>query len=345
MTSENKRVVVKPPRGIDMPSWQALQPLLEHYPQGFHVIEDIVERRLAIRRWSERVVVEIPESIKVKSLYIDRNTKVKSSEPDHENHIEIRRFDSTRYESKGNKPALIFIHGGGMIIGDIDGSAGICYKIAEALPISVFALSYRKAPENPYPAGLEDCVTATRWIFSHNDELGIDSENIGAYGPSAGGGLVLALALKLRDLGEKNLNYMMPIYPMIDDRCDTPAHKSPPLPGVWDSAANRQAWNWYLGGKAADWYAAPSRAKDLSGLPPCYSDVGTFDLFLDDDVNFFKRLAGAEVPTQFHIFPGAFHGSENLAPGSPLSVKIWESRIKALSEFVSTKSKRETRCF
>ena len=317
------------PSGIDQASWRALLPLLEAFPGGFHAISDIVARREAIRLWGERAAIQTPAHVEVNSFFVDQDSGPTNVR------LEVRRYESTRFESGEKKPALIFIHGGGMILGDLDVSSAICFKLADAAPVAVFSLSYRKAPEDPYPNGLEDCLASIRWIYDHAEELGVNPENIGAYGPSAGGGLVLAVALKFRDSNEKILKYMMPIYPMIDDRCNTPAHGSRPILGVWDSTANRQAWEWYLAGQAADIYAAPARANDLRGLPACYSDVGTFDLFYDDDVDFFTRLAQAGVPTEFHIFPGAFHGSENLSPDSALSKKIWETRISKLRKFIA----------
>lgn len=327
--------VTQPPEGIDLPSWQVLQELLAVVPGGFHSISDIVRRREVFAHWvAQGAKNPLPggADIQVSAFFLPRADSI---EP-----IEVRRYDCTREmgdrTNAHHKPALIFIHGGGMVLGDLDSSDALCRKLANELPVALFSIAYRKAPEDPYPAAVNDCLTAVRWIHSHSDELGINPKNIGIYGPSAGGGLVLAVALKLRDAGEKILKYMAPIYAMIDDRSDTPAHLKIPSIGVWDKNANRQAWQWYLSGAVADSYAAPARAADLSGLPPCYSDVGTFDIFADDDLIFFRRLAQAGVPTEFHLFPGAFHGSENIAPNAQLSQEIWRHRFTALLQFIRT---------
>ena len=100
--------------------------------------------------------------------------------------------------------------------------------------------------------------------------------------------------------------------------------------GVWDRAGNVEAWSWYLGGKDADQYAAPTRAQDLSGLPPAFIDVGTVDLFRDEDIAFAQRLMAAGVPTELHIHPGSYHAAETFAADAALSKRIWALRIDAL---------------
>ena len=149
-----------------------------------------------------------------------------------------------------------------------------------------------------------------------------------------GGGLVLGTVLKLRDQGRDVFKYMMPIYPMIDDSNTSLSSQEIIDIGVWDRNTNVEAWGWYLSGKGADEYAAPIRSKNLTNLPQCYSDVGEFDLFRDENSSFFTRLENSGVITEFKIFPGAFHGSENLAPESGLSKVIWKSRFEAIERFI-----------
>jgi acetyl esterase/lipase len=164
----------------------------------------------------------------------------------------------------------------------------------------------------------------------HAAELGVDPGRLALFGGSAGGGLVIATALMARDRGFPEVCFQMPIYPMIDDRNETPSSHEITDLGVWDRAGNVEAWQWYLGGGEADQYAAPARAADLAGLPPTFIDVGTVDLFRDEDIAFATRLMQAGVPTELHVHPGAYHDSENLAPEAPLSRRIWELRIAAL---------------
>ena len=128
---------------------------------------------------------------------------------------------------------------------------------------------------------------------------------------------------------------MMPIYPMIDDRNETASTHGVTEVGIWDRAGNIEAWEWYLGGKPADGYAAPSRAKDLSGLPQAYIDVGEMDAFRDEDADFALRLLQAGVPCEFHVYPGAYHASEVFAPEAELSKRIWAGRLAALKRFMA----------
>ena len=115
------------------------------------------------------------------------------------------------------------------------------------------------------------------------------------------------------------------------DRNETPSSHEITDIGIWDRAGNIEAWQWYLGDGKPDQYAAPARAEDLAGLPPAYIDVGTMDLFRDEDITFAMRLMAAGVPTELHVSPGAYHGSEGFAPDAPLSQRIWAGRIDALS--------------
>jgi acetyl esterase/lipase len=150
------------------------------------------------------------------------------------------------------------------------------------------------------------------------------------HGGSAGGGLAIATALMARDHGGPAIRFLMAMYPMIDDRNETPSSHEITDVGIWDRAGNLEAWAWYLGGAEADGYAAPARMPDVSGLPPTFIDVGDLDLFRDEDIAFALRLLQAGVPTELHVHPGAFHASEGFAPGAALSKRIVAARLDAL---------------
>jgi acetyl esterase/lipase len=167
-------------------------------------------------------------------------------------------------------------------------------------------------------------------MAAHADELGFDSDRLAIYGGSAGGGLTIATALLARDRGGPALKFMMPIYPMIDDTNTTESSQEIVDIGIWDREGNIQAWSWYLGGKPADQYAAPTRAQDLKGLPPAFIDVGTVDLFRDEDIAFAQRLMAAGVPTELHIHPGSYHAAETFAADAAMSKRIWALRLDAL---------------
>lgn len=198
------------------------------------------------------------------------------------------------------------------------------------------AVDYRLAPEYPYPTPLEDCYAGLVWFSGHADSLGVDKNRIAVAGTSAGGGLTASVALMARDFGGPPLAFQMPLYPMIDDRFMTPASKEEFGNRVWNNTDNRYAWKIYLGDLAGTEqvtpYMAPARAADLTGLPPTYSCVGTLDPFRDDTINYISRLGQAGVPIEFHLYPGAYHAFEALAPDTDYSRHASEEYVRVLKK-------------
>ena len=214
-------------------------------------------------------------------------------------------------EEKRDRPGILYIHGGGYILGTPEMTDLSCVRMAGELGAVVASVDYRLAPENPYPAPLEDCYAALVWLAASEGELGLDSKNIAVVGGSAGGGLTAALCLLARDRKGPAVAFQAPLYPMIDDRNITPSSREFTDPRVWSRAKNLAAWEMYLGpifGGDVPIYGAPSRAADLSGLPPTYTIVGELDLFRDETIDYVARLLQAGVPAEFHIYPGCFHG-------------------------------------
>ncbi|MQC18472.1 MAG: alpha/beta hydrolase [Chloroflexi bacterium] len=220
-------------------------------------------------------------------------------------------------------PAFYWIHGGGMVGGTVASTDGYCAWIADELGMLVASVDYRLAPEDPYPAPIEDCHAGLRWLIASAPELGIDLARVAIGGGSAGAGLAAGLALLVRDRGEIALCYQHLVYPMIDDRNETASSHAILDSRVWNRACNHVGWNAYLGGRAGtdsvEAYAAAARATDLAGLPPTYICVGTLDLFLDEDITYARHLLAAGVPTELHVYPGAFHGSPGTVPNAALS--------------------------
>lgn len=306
---------------LDPESREPLEALLAAIPGGFNAIEDIVTRREIVGQLL--VEPDADPAVGVEDRVI----------PGPAGEQRIRIFRPSNHT--GALPGLVFIHGGGMIMGSIEGEAATAQMLCSETGAVVVSVDYRKAPEHPYPAGPDDCYSASQWVLDNAQALGVDPENIGIIGGSAGGGLALAVCLMARDRGAKTFKYMMPIYPMIDDRNETGSTHEVTEVGIWDREGNRQAWDWYLGGREADAYAAPARASDLTGLPPAFIDVGEMDLFRDEDTVFAQRLLGSGVPCEFRIYPGAYHASEVFAPEAALSKRIWEGRIDALRRFIA----------
>ncbi|SHH64921.1 Acetyl esterase/lipase [Sporobacter termitidis DSM 10068] len=210
-----------------------------------------------------------------------------------------------------NRPGVLYIHGGGYILGTPEMTDSSCAGIAAALGAVVASVDYRLAPEHPFPAPLEDCYAALAWFADNAPALDADRDNIAVVGGSAGGGLAAALALLARDRKGPRITFQAPLYPMLDDRNITPSSREFTDPRVWSRDKNIFAWESYLGplyGGDVPQYAAPARALNLAGLPPAYTFVGALDLFRDETTDYVTRLLQAGVPTEFHIYPGCFHG-------------------------------------
>jgi acetyl esterase/lipase len=231
-------------------------------------------------------------------------------------------------------PVIFFIHGGGMIMGSVDGEDARMADLCDALGCAIVSVEYRLAPEHPYPAAIDDCYSALTWTAAHAEELHIDPTRIVVFGESAGSGLAAGLVLLARDRGTPAVAYQMLIYPMLDDRNTTPSSREIIDLGIWDRAANLEGWAAYLGdaagGPDVPIYAAPARATDLRGLPPTYIDVGELDAFRDEDIDYATRLLQAGVPTELHVYPGALHGTQKFAPNAGVSARTTAYRIDAL---------------
>jgi acetyl esterase/lipase len=220
-----------------------------------------------------------------------------------------------RASDPGPLPCIVHIHGGGYIYGTAADTAALHRPMAAELGCVLVSVDYRLAPEVAFPGNLEDCYAALAWVFAHADDLGIDADRIGVMGESAGGGLAAALALMARDRGEFPLAFQHLIYPMLDDRTGV-AGEAHPTTGefVWTAAQNRFGWACLLGhdpgGDGVSPYAAPARAGDLSGLPPTFISAGALDLFLEEDLEYARRLTRAGVAVELHVYRGAYHGFE-----------------------------------
>jgi acetyl esterase/lipase len=305
---------------IDPESRIPLDGLMEVLPGGFNAIPDIVQRRAATE--AMLAAIEVPDNPNVSKE--DLTVPGPEGEPD----ITVRVYRPVNATT--GLPGIYFIHGGGMILGNVAGEDPVASLLCDQVGAVVVSVEYRLAPEDPHPAPVEDCYAGLTWMAKNSTELGFDPDRLALYGGSAGGGLVIATALLARDRGGPAVRFMMPIYPMIDDRNETASSQEITDVGIWDRAGNIEAWSWYLGGKDADQYAAPTRADDLTGLPPAFIDVGTVDLFRDEDIAFAQRLMQAGIPTELHINPGSYHASETFAPDAALTKRIWAMRVDAL---------------
>ncbi len=208
-------------------------------------------------------------------------------------------------------PAMLWIHGGGFILGSPAQDDALATTFARELGMTVVAPSYRLAPEHPFPAAMDDLYATLKWLHTNAEALRVRADRIVIAGASAGGGLAAGLTLLARDRQEVPIAFQALVYPMLDDRTvlraiDGANHR------LWNAGSNRFGWTSYLGrepgGADVPVYAAPARAQSLAGLPPTWIGVGTFDLFHDEDLEYAKRLEAAGVPVELEVVPGAFHG-------------------------------------
>ncbi|EME15282.1 alpha/beta hydrolase [Rhodococcus triatomae] len=220
--------------------------------------------------------------------------------------------------ARGAAPAVLFVHGGGFVIGSAAMGDGLCRRIASELGMVAASVEYRLAPQHPYPTPLEDCYRALSWLAAQPD---VNSTRIAIMGESAGGNLAAALTLLARDRGEISPAMQVLSYPMLDDRTCDRTDVDPRRLRVWSPASNRFGWRSYLGAATDEVppLAAPARYEDLTGLPPTWIGVGTHDLFHDEDVAYAARLVSAGVPTTLHVVPGAYHGFDMIETGSAVS--------------------------
>jgi acetyl esterase/lipase len=221
-------------------------------------------------------------------------------------------------------PALLWIHGGGYVIGTAQQDDVLCRRFSNKLGITVASVDYRLAPEHPYPAPLEDCYEALAWLAGLP---AVDSARVAIGGASAGGGLAAALALLARDRGEITPAFQLLAYPMLDDRSSQTAAN--PDYRLWSPSSNQFGWTAYLGG-ADPQVAVPGRREDLSGLAPAWIGVGTHDLFHDEDLAYAERLNSAGVPCQVEVVPGAFHGFDLFVPKAQVSRGFFNSQCDSL---------------
>ncbi|CAF3080259.1 unnamed protein product [Rotaria sp. Silwood2] len=236
-------------------------------------------------------------------------------------------------------PCIYHIHGGGMIAGDNRLIVPFLLDWALEFNTVVASVEYRLAPEHPHPAPSEDCYAGLLWVAEHAQELGIDLAQLSVMGVSAGGGLAAAVALMARDRKGPALHGQLLVCPMLDDRDQTPSTHQFEGMGLWDRQSNLTGWTALLGDKrgAQDVspYAAPSRAQDLTNLPPAYIDVSSTETFRDEAVDYAQRIWQASGIAELHVWPDSFHGFTYLAPQAALSkfaveaAKNWYRRLLA----------------
>jgi acetyl esterase/lipase len=246
--------------------------------------------------------------------------------------VNVYQFALQRHDSHAG-PAVLYMHGGGHFLGSVSASRKTYAAKMLETGVPYFVVDYRLAPEHPYPAPLEDCYAALLFVRDNASTVGVDPSRIGLLGESSGGGLAAGLALLARDRNfTPPVKRQILIYPMLDDRNIVPDPAIEDLT-LWKAADNETGWGAYLGDQKGlpDGYAVPARAEDLSCLPPVYMDVGTLDIFRDEDISYAGKLVKAGVPVEFHLLPGLLHAWEMFKPDAREVRDVLAARLRAIT--------------
>jgi len=213
-------------------------------------------------------------------------------------------------QSGGLAPCLVFFHGGGWVIGDLDTHDVACRKLADEGQLIVISVDYRRAPEHKFPSAVDDAIAATAWVASCAKELGVDASRLLVGGDSAGGNLAAVVAIAARDCNGPAIAGQVLIYPATDFAMTHPSHSEVETSVLLTHSVVKWFCNHYLNSAADvhDWRASPARASTLIGLPPAYMLTAGADPLRDEGDEYAKRLMQADVAVTHRIFPGQFHG-------------------------------------
>jgi acetyl esterase len=231
--------------------------------------------------------------------------------PSPEGSIPARIYTPLRLrQTNGLAPCLVFFHGGGWVIGDLESHDVVCRKLSDEGQLIVISVDYRLAPEHKFPAAVEDAITATKWIADHSNQLGLDASRLMVGGDSAGGNLAAVVAIAARDGDGPAVAGQLLIYPAIDFAMTHPSHSEPETSILLTHSVITWFRDHYLNGAADvhDWRASPARASTLIGLPPAYVLTAGADPLRDEGDEYAVRLREAGVPVTHRTFPGQFHG-------------------------------------
>ncbi len=311
--------------GFDPQVAQAMAPLMAMAagaappPAG-----DVTSRRAVFEALFDKLLSGLPEVTRVD---VARHELTRDGET-----VALRWYAPAAGASLGS--AMLYVHGGGMILGSLDMYDRIIQSIVAASGVPALAVEYRLAPEHPHPVPVEDCYAALVWLGEHAAELGVDPARIAVMGDSAGGGLAAGVALLAAERGGPALADQILIYPMLDDRNTVPDERLQPFL-TWTYDDNVTGWGALLGdaagGDDVPESAAPARAVELAGLPPAYIEVGELDIFRDEDIDYARRLSAAGVSVELHVRPGCPHGFEVFGAGADVADRAMVDRVNRLA--------------
>ncbi|HEX6359644.1 alpha/beta hydrolase [Actinophytocola sp.] len=229
-------------------------------------------------------------------------------------------------------PAVVYFHGGGYFFGHIDHFDGTVARYVSASGVPMLSVEYRRAPEHPFPAPIEDGYAALNWLHDHASELGVDPNRIGVMGDSAGGGMAAAVSILARERSGPQIARQILVMPMLDDRTNAPDSHLAPF--VYNHGDLVTGWRAFLGDAVGTSdvppTAAPARLEDATDLPAAYIEVGQLDLFRDEDTAYATKLSRAGVPVEFHLHPGVPHEFDSIAFTSDVARRAIADRVRVL---------------
>lgn len=297
-------------------------------------VGDVANRRLGVEAMMSMFNSgAMPEDVEKKDFH--------ATTPDGHSMLLRWYYKTNPTSGKAPGPAILYMHGGGMILGRVD-----LYNIPVGRYVSesgtpFLSVEFRYAPEHPHPTLVEDSYCGLQWLRDHAVELHVDPTRIGIMGDSGGGGIAAGLGLYARDKGfSPSIAKQVLIYPMLDDRNTKPDPELVPFMS-WDYDSNMTGWAAVLGndpktgvgGPDVSEYASPARVKDPKGLPATYIEVGELDIFRNEDVEYARRLGMAGVSCELHVHPGVPHAFEAFAPDSKVAARSRADRIRVLQSF------------
>ncbi|WP_421860360.1 alpha/beta hydrolase [Parvibaculum sp.] len=247
--------------------------------------------------------------------------------------IPVRLY--TPVAAGGTCPALVYYHGGGWVIGDLETHDALCRTLANEAGCKVIAVDYRLAPEHPFPAAFDDAYAAVKWVEANASEIGIDPNRVAVAGDSAGGNLAAAVCLKAKAEKTPEIAFQLLIYPVTDAPRGTQSYKDFAEGHFLEAEGMDWFWNHYVlaaGEDPSNPYAAPLRAPSLAGLPPAYVVTAGYDVLRDEGKAYAEALKKAGVDVEYVNYEGMIHGFFNLQGALDVSRDAVKAAAKALKE-------------
>ncbi|WP_425258854.1 alpha/beta hydrolase [Rubrivivax sp. RP6-9] len=266
------------------------------------------------------------------------------SRPDDAQPLRLRLY-RPKQSDRRTLPCLVYAHGGGFVLGDLEMEHTRCQSMAAEVGCLVVAVDFRLAPEHPYPAALNDVYLALQWVCQQADELQVRRERIAVGGCSTGATLAAAVALMARDRKGPAVCFQFLLYPALDDRLHTHSMQAyRDIPGG-DRRGAALMWGHYLTGWQGEvpYLAAPARAQDLAGLPPAYLMVNDIDVCRDEELDYGFRLLRAGVPTELHCYSGTFHAFEIMVRSADISLRALEQQKAVLKRALHGRDQTDVR--